>query len=596
MLMAILRSKRIKTLVFTATLSSLSLFLTHGEAGSKRGPFPIKRTQISSMPFTYVKKLEAPTQASQLAASSPDGSITLMDEVTITVSVTGADGLPTLEDHIYAAGTVLNPTLYPSDDLLIPKDISVSHAAVADGKYTVGRFAYLGNAPRFEPENLEMFASKMGHSLRVKAWVNAGTIDGYELALITRFKGFYDAFMNPSMHFETLQDMAALAESARTEDAKKWATIASYYSKHLLENPLLDIYSKTANEMEYKETILTSMLRTLMNNSTLTIQDGLDLVTRYSSDPLFITTRQAKSAALFSHHLGHRYTSAAGIDPLKPERLGFLTFVYPIAIDKRGPMKLPKPGLRSFPLSSSIEARWWSNRWVDEFGGFPFLLITPDGVAFHGPITSNSSSSVDTWYLRRDDVSHSCMRMDPSDLLELRALMPKKMNQLQKLGKTIPLRITEWPDVTDVDNNGTNEVIDVAYYSIPTSGSVVNNVLNWKPTAYNKNYWNKYFSPFANRLVSKNTFKVVSTVENDPVTGEAKTVNRGEFTGLPKYDVVNGVLSIVGYHTEMTPILTFPQRPTSIIQYREDNIVYKDADNFGGDTLGKFPPSYFNRL
>lgn len=605
MLIAIFRSKRIKTLVFTATLSSLSLTLTSGEAGNKKGPFPIKRTAIAAMPYTYIRKLEAPTMVSALTASSADGTVTLMDEVIVQDPVMdpmtglpqiGADGLPVLVDHIYAAGTVLNPSLNPLDDLLLPRDVSVSNAAVADGNHTVGRFAYLGNAPRFESENLEMYASKMGHSLRVKAWVTAATVDGYELALLTRFKGFYDAFMKPSMHFETLQDLVAVAERTKNTDAKKWATVASYYSKHLLENPLLDIYVKTADENEYKQTILTSMLRTLMNDSTLTIQNGLDLMARYSGDLTFITTRQSNSAALFAHHLGHRYTQAPGMDPMKPERLGFLTFVYPIAIDKRGPLKLPKPGLRKFPLNSSIEGRWWSNRWVDEFGGFPFLQITSDGVAFHGPITMNSSSSAETWYLRRDDVSHSCMRMDPSDILELRSLMPKNMNQLQKLGKTIPLRITEWPDVTDADGNGTNEVIDVAYYSIPKSGSIINNVLNWRPSVYNKNYWNRYFAPFVKRLPTKNTFKVVSTVETDPATGAVSTVNRGEFTGIPKYDVVNGVLSIVGYYAEVTPIMTFPQRPTSIIQYREDGIVYKDADDFGGDTLGKYPPSYFNRL
>lgn len=568
-----------KIFIFTVSITALSFLLIQGHAGNEGGPFAVKRTVISKMPYTFVRKLEEPTLVSVLARSSPDGTITLRDDVVISV--------PGKEDRTYAAGTVLNPILNPEDDILLPIDVSVSNLMVADGKYTVGRFAYLGNVPRFESENLEMFASKMGHSLRVKAWVTPEIIDGYELALLTRFQGFYSAFMKPTMHFEQLQSMEAIAASAKNPDVKKWATVASYYSKHLIENPVLDIYATPATEAEYKQTILVSMLRMLMNDLTLSVQDGLDLLIRYKNEPNFILARKPNSAALFAHHLGHRYTQAPGIDPQKPERLGFLTFVYPIAIDKRGPLNLPKPGVRTFPLHTSIEARWWSNRWIDEFGGFPFLQITVDGVAFHGPITMNHGAS-DTWYLRRDDVSHSCMRMDPSDLLELRALIPKKMNQLEKLGKTIPLRITEWPDVTDADHNGANEVMDVAYYSIPTSGAAINIAENWRPTKYNKNTWNKYFGPYVGRLRSKNTFKVVSNLD--------KTENRGEFTGLPKYDVVDGVLSVVGYYPEVIPIMTFPQRPTSIIQYREDGIVYKDADEFGGDTLGSYPPSYFNRL
>lgn len=594
---------KFKKVVFVACLTSLALFLVRGDANEKRGPFPIKRSPVKSMAWTYVRKLEAPTLASALAAKSPDGTITLLDNVVIKTPVldpvTGLpqvnpDGTAVIEETTYFAGTVLNPSVNPSDDILIPTNISVSNAAMADGHYTVGRFAYLGNAPRFTSDNLEMVASKMGHSLRVKAWVTPETINGYELALLTRFKGFYDAFMKPTMHFETLQSLEQIAQSSKNVDTKKWFTVASYYGKHLLENPNSDIYAPTSTEAEYKETILTAMLRTLMNDQRMSISEGLDLVARYQSDPSFIMSRQSNSARLFAFHLGHRYTSGIDIDPTKPGRVGFLTFVYPIAIDKRGPFRLPSPGLRKFPLSSSIEGRWWSNRWVDEFGGFPFIQITSDGVAFHGPITM--SGSKDTWYLRRDNVSHSCMRMDPSDLLELRALMPKNMNQLQKLGQTIPLRITEWPDVTDADNNGTYEVMDVAYYSIPTSGGGINNPLNWRPSVYNKNYWNKFFAPFSNRLPSKNTFKVVSTPTVDPTTGETTVTNTGEFTGLPKYDVVNGVLKIVGYHTEMTPIMTFPQRPTSIIQYREDGIVYKNADDWGGDAMGSYPPAYFNRL
>lgn len=603
MLKAILRLKKLQQPLFTACIATLGLVLVQGSANENRGPFPVKRSPIKAMPWTFVRKLEAPAQASALAASSPNGTITLLDDVIVRTPaidpVTGLssvnfDGTPMLIDTVYAAGTVLSPSINPAHDILIPTGISVSHATVADGNYTVGRFAYLGNAPRFDSENLEMVASKMGHSLRVKAWVTENTIATYELDLLTRFKGFYDAFSKPTMHFERLQSLSKIADEATNSDTKKWFTVASYYGKHILENSLTDIFAPTETEEEYKQTILTTMARTLLNDPTMTITSALSLFDQYKNDPAFMARRQVDSSALFMFHLGHRFAALHEIDPAKPTRLGFLTFVYPIAIDKEGPFKLPSAGFRKFPLSSSIEGRWWSNRWVDEFGGFPFLQITSDGVAFHGPITM--SSSKDTWFLRRDNVSHSCMRMDPSDLLELRALIPKNMTQLQKLGKTIPLQIIEWPDVTDVDHNGTNEVVDVAYYSLPTSGAGINNPLNWKPSVYNKDYWNKFFKPFAGRLTSKNTFQVVSTTVIDAVTGEATVTNRGEFTGLPKYEIVDGVQKRVGYYSEVTPIMTLPQRPTSIIQYREDGIVYQGADDWGGDTMGSYPPAYFNRL
>jgi hypothetical protein len=216
------------------------------------------------------------------------------------------------------------------------------------------------------------------------------------------------------------------------------------------------------------------------------------------------------------------------------------------------------------------------------------------------------------------------MRMDPSDLLELRALIPAKMNNLQKEGRTIPLMISEGPDVTDIDNNGSVEVVDVSYYAVPTSSTTINNPENWKPENYNKNYWNKIFGTHANKtqkfsnnisgvgadgtdsnkatfLPIKFTFKVTSSNEVDPTTGQTKVVNRGEFTGLPKYENINGTLTITGIHPGIIPIMTIPQRPTSIIQYREDGTLYTDPNAGGGDYQtgkpgGKFSPVYFNTL
>jgi hypothetical protein len=179
--------------------------------------------------------------------------------------------------------------------------------------------------------------------------------------------------------------------------------------------------------------------------------------------------------------------------------------------------------------------------------------------------------------------------------MELRALIPKNIKQLQKLKQTIPLQIIEWPDVTDIDNNGTHEVVDVAYYSIPTLGSGIKNVLNWRPTVYNKNYWTKFFTPYQKKLKSKNTFTITTTPTTNMATGEVTNVNTGVFTGLPKYDSVKGVQKVVGYYSEPLPIMTMPQRPTQIIQFREDNTLYQNADADGEDRWGEYYPGVVNK-
>lgn len=622
---------------FIGLAITLSLAANAGRR-MRRGPFPITRSHIDKMTFTFKRKLEAPTQALALATHGilTDGLLTLDDAVTIQAidPVTklppiGADGLP-VPPVVYPAGTVLDPRTNPADDILIPKGITVSSTALADGDYEIGRFAYLGVVPRFESKNLEMFASKMGHTLRVKAYVTQDVLDTYEFTLLDRFKSFSDMFAKPTIHLEPLKDLRQMADAASNADARKWFSVAAMYSKNLYDNESHDVFATPASESDYKRLILTRMIQIYLNDPRATVEGGLALFNQYKADPNFLLSRRGQSADLFRAHFKDRFVEGAPAEPLYPiaplvapkpwpsgvpspipsvlptpvpsaspapdphaDALGFITLVYPIAIDKEGPFKLPSPGIRKFPLSSSIEGRWFSNRWLGEFGGFPFLQITPDGVANHGPITMGEG---DTWYLRRDNVSHSCMRMDASDLMELRALIPRNMNQLQKLGQTIPYWIFEWPDVADLDNNGTREVVDVAYYSLPTSGSAIGTVASWDPSVYNKTYWKRMFSPYAKKLKSKNTFTIATAQETDPSTGAAKTVNVGTFTGLPKYDVVNGTLKSVGYYTEPLPIKTFPQRPTQIIQYREDGTVYMGADDDGADRWGSYPPQVVNKF
>jgi hypothetical protein len=66
------------------------------------------------------------------------------------------------------------------------------------------------------------------------------------------------------------------------------------------------------------------------------------------------------------------------------------------------------------------------------WGGFPFLGYN-DGIAFHGPITSQTSKgSADTqvWYLRRGDVSSGCNRMMGEHVTELAHVLGINMRKV----------------------------------------------------------------------------------------------------------------------------------------------------------------------
>ncbi|RYZ88444.1 MAG: hypothetical protein EOP04_09390 [Proteobacteria bacterium] len=574
--------------VMVVLISCLSTALSFGSESAK-GPFPIRRTRLEKLSFTYNRKLEKPTQALKLSKQSPgltelSGGVLVIKDNT-TVNYSEADELTgelVKKSKVLTAGTVLDPQNNPGDDLLLPKGLMVGSEAVASGDLTFGRFAYLGVAPRFDSKNLEMFASKMGHTVRVKGFITQSLMDSYEFQLLSKFKAYVTMLMKSTVHLDPLKSLAQMAEKDRNFQRKKWTTVASYYSQHLLENSELDIYASAGLEIEYKRTILLSLIRTYLNDPSATIEQGLALYDQYKADPLFSASRAETSRALFIKNLGALYVP--GQFENRPDAVGMLNFVYPIAIDMAGPFGMPSPGLRKFPLSSSIEGRWFSTRWLDEFGGFPFIMITPDGVAFHGPITMNSAN--DTWYLKRDNVSHSCMRMDASDLMELRALLPKNMNALERLGQTIPLKIMEWPDVDDVNLDGSVEAIDVAYYTVPSPSTTISDVEAYRPERINKTYWKKMFSPYVNRLRSRNTFTIHSSPEG---------MNTAEFTGLPRYELINGSLKMNGFYEGVIPLYTFPQRPTQIIQYREDGVRYTNGAD-GGDYDGSYTPGVVNRF
>ena len=131
-------------------------------------------------------------------------------------------------------------------------------AAVSDATLNVGSYVYLGDVPRFDPQTLEMVASKMGHTLRVKAWVTQALKDSYEQTLILRWKERYDAFEKSTVHLYPLKNLQTLANQTQDSNTKKFYQTAAYYSTHYLDNSAINIYDQTASEDTYRDNLLTT--------------------------------------------------------------------------------------------------------------------------------------------------------------------------------------------------------------------------------------------------------------------------------------------------------------------------------------------------
>ena len=218
--------------------------------------------------------------------------------------------------------------------------------------------------------------------------------------------------------------------------------------------------------------------------------------------------------------------------------------------------------------AQSIEARWWSNKWKDEFGGFPFLLIEWSGVAFHGPITN--FGPLDIWYLRRGYVSHGCHRMDASDVLELRTLMPQ---DLAKAAGKIKVTVLDYFDVVDWNKDGTLEAIDVKYYQIPSSIAVPKN---------------KTIDDVIKPYVVEN--QKASFIKNNKYAAKFYDAGEDKLRNIPRYSFGRKALSKIGTHSEVG-IYRFDYRPNRIIQYTETGYKLMGFD----DAFGKYPPKYFQK-
>lgn len=431
---------------------------------------------------------------------------------------------------------------------------------------TTGRYMYVGNVPKFDGHELEITISKMNLTARVTAHVSQERIDGYANQLFMRWKTINDALMDTRMAVHPLVKITKLAET-KNQSTKLWAKIAEQYSSHVLENNRESIYLDSRNKKSF--------------TSSQEVDEYKDMISRVYFSYLFDTRESAddiigdnkkfaellsvqNSRRLFKKHLGHLFTNV----PEKEGYVGTLTFVYPIAATVEGPFSQPKEMVTDLLTAESIEARWWSNKWKDEFGGFPFLLIEWSGVAFHGPISNNSS--LDVWYLRRDYVSHGCHRMDGSDVLELRALMP---TDLKKAAGKIKVTVLDYFDVTDWNKDGVLEVIDVKYYQIPTSVTIAKNKSE-----------EEIIAPY---LVSNQQKKFI---KNNKYATKYYDETTDTLRNIPKYVFGKKSVTKSGVHQQVG-IYRFDYRPNRILQYTEDGVKLQGFD----DVAGKYPPKYFQR-
>ncbi len=429
-------------------------------------------------------------------------------------------------------------------------------------KATVGRYLYVGTAPKFSGPELELTVSKMSLTLRATGWVSQAKIDNYGAHLYKRWEQIDQTLAAPKF---VLHPLVSLKSVPTKDTSIAWAKIAGQYSAHVLENQGVEVFNPKRNAQslenagivdEYRARISTAILRYLFKDQTLT-PEAVKADNKLKDSLISV----ANSRALFLSHNTSTYTASTG----KAGYVGNITYVYPIAATVDGPFDQPKEEIRKLMSYGTIEARWWSDKWDDEFGGLPFILIEPSGVAFHGPITN--FAPLDVWFLRRGYVSHGCHRMDTSDLIELRNILPKAIPDLGK----VKLTILDNFDVTDWNNDGKKEVVDVKYYTIPTavtpvSGKTLDDVI--KPFLIE----NQMKTYFANNQYAKKFYDV-----------KTDTIN-----GAVKYSTVSGVLKQEGKHGQL-PIYRFEYKASRILQYKELGSQMVPYD----DTRGEFPPTYF---
>lgn len=458
-----------------------------------------------------------------------------------------------------------NAWIYPFDKS------DISQMANSDA----GRYIYTGVVPRFQSEDLELTASKIGLTLRVKAWVTPELIDAYLRNLLLRWSRINETFSNDAYFFLPFKSYdSQFAKAANQPGQLAWLTVVSDLFWHTLNInsntvptlPAVNSSSKIRNDLDALYSL--EILRHFLSSPDATVETAADLLSKRPND----TDLVEYSRALFFKHLGGNFTKSQGRGP---KYLGYLTFVYPVAAATTGPMSNnPKEGFYRAFLPGSMGARTWSDKWGDSFGGFPFFQITSAGHAFHGPITKNNTQNI--WYLQRGYVSHGCNRMDESDVMELRAMLPRNY------GSGIPLVLQTWPDITDWNDDGRVEVMDVQYYEIPSAISAKAGITKEELATLTAPYRGKN----AQQQFWKNHFQKYR-LQADPLRTNDLLIEGSEniVVNSPKYKVQGGNLIRDGVY-ERAPIHSFGWRGIRVLQYRDTS-----SKSSGYDDKS---PQYFN--
>lgn len=432
-------------------------------------------------------------------------------------------------------------------------------------KTRAGRFLYFGAAPRFAANDFELYVGKIILTMRAKAWVKKEMPDNYSWFLIQKWKRIHDAFFNPKMRFSPFRSTKLELANAKDAELIEWLKIVEAYHSNPLENLGFNIYDDSIDTEQYKSSILTSLLRFYFNDSLLTIEKGEEIYTALRNPETRANDAQ-KSRELWKHHLGTSFTKDSSRGDTYE---GFLTFVYPYAGSLGGPYWQPKEGVYSLAMPGSSDARWWSGQWKDEFGNLPFLMYRSTGGAIHGPTVSKEG--VNAWYLDRDWISHGCLRMNPSDLLEIRAMMPTDV-----IKNPIKQYVMEGPDVMDFQ--GERVVVNPDYYRVPDKVPVSKEDGSFQTHDFlieqqRKTFLATLYNRFNSKLPNGNSYNVESN----------------SFTGIPKYSVLQGKLIRDGVWNESIPVKTFQSRGTQVIQYIESGATPAGITDQAGD----YPPSYF---
>jgi len=147
--------------------------------------------------------------------------------------------------------------------------------------------------------------------------------------------------------------------------------------------------------------------------------------------------------------------------------------VYPIATARAGKSN-SSPGTYSFyyamPYRPNGQA--WTPQEGNHFvtwGGFPFIAYN-NGIAFHGPITDATVSSLDVWLLKRGEVSGGCNRMLGEHVVELTHAIGVDMRKSYLANQSfVPKTAAKVDVIADYDTYD-GKYVDVDY---PTDVGVV---------------------------------------------------------------------------------------------------------------------------